>query len=167
MGPAFVPDVIMPLRHNCIRLLAVALVLLSSAAQAKREDAARLDLPANATLTHLAQQREQIEVAIKDADAYGELRASDRKQMRASLDSIAGQIEAAGSLGELAEGDRKALMAQQDAVNSVLETAYGDSRIVCKREKEIGSNFRRSVCMSVAQRRRMSGQAQQFSQPQS
>lgn len=157
----------MPSRHSSTCLLALALAVLSCTVQAKREEAARLDLPANATPSHLAEQREQIEVAIKDADSYGELRASDRKQMRASLDRIAGQIEAAGSLAALADSDRKTLLDQQDEVNSVLDTAYVDSRVVCKREKEIGSNFRRSVCMSVAQRRRMSEQAQQFGAPQS
>lgn len=150
-----------------IRLLALALVVLSCTAQAKRDQAARLDLPANATATHVAEQREQIEVAIKDTESYGELRASDRQQMRESLERIAGQIEAAGSLGALAENDRKTLLVQQNEVNSVLETAYGDSRMVCKREKEIGSSFRRSVCMTVAQRRRVSEQAQQMGRPQS
>ena len=157
----------MTLRLPRLRLLALAALLCAGAAQAKRDDAARLDLPADATPSQLAQQREQIEGAIKDTEAYAELRAADRQQVRESLDRMAGQIEAAGSLAALSEADRAALMAQQEEVNALLETAHGDSRMICKREKEIGSNFRRSVCMTVAQRRRMSEQAQQFSPPQS
>ena len=167
MRAPFASDHPMTLRTPRLRLLVLALAVAAGGAQAKRDDAARLDLPANATPTQLAEQRDQIEGAIKDTDTYGELRAADRRQVRESLDRMAGQIEAAGSLAALSEADRNALMAQQEEVNAILDTARDDSRMVCKREKEIGSNFRRSVCMTVAQRRRMSEQAQQMSAPQS
>ena len=150
-----------------LRLLALALVVISGSAQAKRDEPARLELAADATTASLAEQRAAIEGAIKDADDYAELRAADRKQVRDALDRMAGQLETAGSLAALSEAERSALLAQQDEVNGILSTAHGDSRMVCKREKEIGSNFRRNVCMTVAQRRRMSEQAQQFSPPQS
>lgn len=161
------PDVAMPLRHSRLRLLALAIVVISGTAQAKRDEPARLDLPANATTAQFAEQRGQIEAAIKDAEAYAELRASDRRQVRESLDRMNGQIEVSGSLAALSDADRKALLAQQEDLNAVLKTAHGDSRMVCKREKEIGSNFRRTVCMTVAQRRRMSEQAQIMGLPQS
>jgi len=157
----------MPSRLSKLRLLTLAFLVISGTAQAKREEPARLDLPANATATQLAEQRGQIEIALKDADAYAEMRASDRKQVRDSLDGMAGRIEAAGSLAELADADRKALLAQQDDVNDILETARNDSRMICTREKEMGSNFRRSVCMTVAQRRRAADHARTLTQPQS
>lgn len=150
-----------------LRLLALALVVFTGTADAKRDEPARLELAADATMASLTEQRERIEGALKDSEDYAELRASDRKQIRDALDRMAGQLESAGSLAALADADRRALLGQQDEVNGILETAHGDSRMVCKREKEIGSNFRRSVCMTVAQRRRMSEQAQQFSPPQS
>ncbi len=157
----------MALGNSKLRLLALALVVFSCTAQAKRDEPARLELAADATTASLAEQRALIEGAIKNEDNYAELRASDRKQVREALDAMAGQLESAGSLASLADADRKALLAQQDEVNGILSTAHGESRLVCKREKEIGSNFRRNVCMTVAQRRRMSEQAQQFSPPQS
>lgn len=157
----------MALGNSQLRLLALALALFSCTAQAKRDEPARLELAADATTASLAEQRALIEGAIKDADDYAELRAADRKQMREALDGMAGQLETAGTLAALSDADRSALLAQQDEVNGILETAHGDSRLVCKREKEIGSNFRRNVCMTVAQRRRMSEQAQQMGQPQS
>lgn len=157
----------MALGKPTLRLLAFAVLAFSFTAQAKRDEPARLELAADATTTSLAEQRVLIEGAIKDADDYAELRAADRKQVREALDRMAGQLETAGSLAALSDADRGALLAQQDEVNGILETAHGDSRMVCKREKEIGSNFRRNVCMTVAQRRRMSEQAQQMGQPQS
>lgn len=157
----------MALGNPKLRLLALALLVFSGAAQAKRDEPARLELATDATTASLAEQRVVIEGAIKDADDYAELRAADRKQVRDALDAMAGQLEGAGSLAALSDADRKSLLAQQDEVNGILRTAHADSRLVCKREKEIGSNFRRNVCMTVAQRRRMSEQAQQFSPPQS
>lgn len=157
----------MALGNSKLRLLALALVVSCGTVQAKRDEPARLELAADATTASLAEQRAMIEGAIKDADDYAELRAADRKQVRDALDAMAGQLDGAGSLAALSDVDRKALLAQQDEVNGILEVAHGDSRLVCKREKEIGSNFRRNVCMTVAQRRRLSEQAQQFSVPQS
>lgn len=157
----------MALRNAKLRLLALALVAFSFGAQAKRDEPARLQLAADATTASLAEQRALIEGAIKQGDDYAELPASDRKAVRDALDQMAGQLETAGSLAALPEPGRKAVLAQQDAVNGILQSAHGDSRRVCKREREIGSNFRRNVCMTVAQRRRMSEQAQQFSPPQS
>lgn len=150
-----------------LRLLAFALLVFVGSAEAKRNEPARLELAADATTESVAVQRAGIESAIKDSEDYAELRASDRKLVRAALDQIAGQLETAGSLAALSETDRTALLAQQDEINGILTTAHGDSRMVCKREKEMGSNFRRTVCMSVAQRRRMSESAQMMGRPQS
>jgi hypothetical protein len=157
----------MSLGNAKLRLLALALVAFSCTVQAKRDEPARLELAADATTASLSEQRALIEGAIKDADDYAELRAADRKQVRDALDRMAGQLETAGSLASLSQTDRADLLARQDEVNGILETAHGDSRMVCKREKEIGSNFRRNVCMTVAQRRRMSESAQSMGQPQS
>jgi hypothetical protein len=155
----------MALRNPKLRLLALALVAFSFTAQAKRDEAARLELSADATTATLAEQRASIEGAIKDTEDYVELRASDRKQVRDAMDQMATQLETAGTLAALSDTDRKALLAQQDEVNAILKTAHGDSRLVCTREKEMGSNFRRSVCLTVAQRRRQADSAQQMNRP--
>lgn len=157
----------MPLGPPKHYLFALALAAFSCAANAKREEPAHLNLPADATAVQLAAQREQIERAIKNTEQYAELRASDGKRVRDLLDGMASQLEAAGSLAALPEADRRALLEEQDSINAVLGTAYGDSRLVCKREKEIGSNFRRTVCMTVAQRRKMSDDAQMMGEAKS
>lgn len=157
----------MALGNPKLRLLALALVAFSFTAQAKRDEPARLALAADATTTSLAEQRAGIEDAIKDSEDYVELRASDRKQLRDAMDGMARQLDAAGSVAALPEAGRVALLAQQDEVNAVLKTAHADSRLVCTREKEMGSNFRRSVCLTVAQRRRQADSAQQMARPQS
>lgn len=155
----------MALGNSRLHLLAFALVAFSCTAQAKRDEPARLELAADATTASLAEQREAIEGAIKDSEDYVELRASDRKQVRDAMDQMATQLEAAGSLSALADANRAALLAQQEEVNQILETAHGDSRMVCTREKEMGSNFRRSVCLTVGQRRRQADSAQQMTRP--
>lgn len=147
-------------------LLVFALLVFGGAAHAKRDEPARLELAADATTASLAEQRAGIEGAITDNDDYVELRASDRKQVLDALDLMAVQLETAGSLAALPDAEREALLARQDEVNAVLKTAHGDSRLVCTREKEMGSNFRRSVCLTVAQRRRQADSAQQMARPQ-
>ena len=51
---------------------------------------------------------------------------------------------------------------EAEEVNETLETARHDSRIVCTREATMGSNRTRRVCLTVAQRRRQSGDAQRL-----
>jgi len=60
---AFDPDIAMPSRLSKLRLLTLAFLVISGTARAKREEPARLDLPANATATQLAEQRGQADHA--------------------------------------------------------------------------------------------------------
>lgn len=167
MRAPLVADTLMTFGSSALRLLALSLLIAGGSAHAKREEPARLALAADATADHLQQQRDQIEQALKDTQDYAELRASDRQKLRDTMDQMARQLETAGSLAALADADRSAVLSQQDQVNSVLETGRNDSRVVCTREKEMGSNFRRSVCLTVAQRRRTAEQAQMMTRPQS
>lgn len=157
----------MTLGKPSLRLLAFAVLAFSFTAQAKRDEPARLELAADATTASLSEQRAGIEGAIKDSEDYVELRSSDRKQVSDALDRMAAQLETAGSLAALTESERKAVLEQQEEINGILKTAHGDSRMVCTREKEMGSNFRRSVCLTVAQRRRQADGARQTTRPES
>ena len=168
MRVPYEPDPSMALARFSPRLLALALALTAfhGTAQAKRDEPVSLALPADATSIQLAEQRKQIEGALQDPDDYAELRASDRTQVRDSLDQMAGQLEAAGSLAALSDADRAALLSRQEEVNAILATAYDDSRTTCIREQQMGSNFRRSVCKTVAERRRLMEQSKMSGQQQ-
>lgn len=145
-------------RLACVLLL--ALPLGTGLAQAKAAPEVLLDLQAAPTAEAFEARREQITLAIADKEAFAELRAADRKVVLDTLGHIGTKLEASGSVAALDDGERSALLQRQAELNSILETARKDSRLVCTREKTMGSNFRRSVCMTVAQRRRNSEQAQ-------
>lgn len=137
-----------------VRLLVLALCLGASLAHAKVAPETRLDLSATATASEFEAQRARIITAIADPDDYAELRAADRKDVKDGLGRIGEQLSTADSLAQLPDDQRAAVLAQQDEINETLATARADSRMVCAREQAIGSNFRRSVCLTAAQRRR-------------
>lgn len=150
----------MPVATRSLRLIALALLLGTGLVHAKsKTPEARLELAPTATAQEFAAQRESIESAIADKEAYAELRAEDRRMVVTSLDQIAARLAASESVQALPADQQTALAAEQAEVNQILERAHADSRLVCTREKEMGSNFRRNVCLTVAQRRRNADQA--------
>lgn len=153
-------------RSKFASLLALALLIMALPASAKREETVQLALGPGTTASEFESQRQRIEAAIKHPEHYAEMRAEDRKGVRDALDRIGSQLEAAGSVAALDESVRAALVAEQGDVNKRLEQAHHDSRLVCTREKVIGSSMRRNVCLTVAQRRRTADEARGLVQPE-
>lgn len=145
-----------------LRLLACGLLLCTGMAQAKRSEPVRIELAPDATPAQLEEQRKQLEAAISGTDDYAEMRATDRTHVDEALERMSGQLDAAGTLASLPAADRVALLDELEQVNDILATAHDESRKVCKREPEIGSNRLRSVCMTAAQRRRQSEDARRL-----
>jgi len=153
-------------RSKLASLFALAFLVVALPASAKREETVQLTLAPGTTASEFAAQRERIETAIKHPEHYAEMRAEDRKGVRDALDRIGSQLESAGSVAALEESGRAALIAEQGEVNKRLEQAHHDSRLVCTREKVIGSSMRRNVCLTVAQRRRTADEARGLVQPE-
>jgi hypothetical protein len=153
-------------RFPLIHSIALVCLLVALPAAAKRDDTVQLKLGPTTTATEFATQRQQIEAAIKHPEHYVEMRAEDRKVVSEALEKMGGQLESAGSVAALDEPARNALLAEQDDLNKRLEQAYHDSRLVCVREKVIGSSMRRNVCLTVAQRRRTADEGRGMVRPE-
>jgi hypothetical protein len=156
----------MTLRLPVVQFIALACLLAALPVAAKRDETVQLNLGPATTATEFAIQRQQIETAIKHPEHYVEMRAEDRRVVSDALERMGGQLESAGSVAALDESTRKALLAEQDDLNRRLEQAHYDSRVVCAREKVIGSSMRRNVCLTVAQRRRAADEGRGMVRPE-
>ncbi|QIO89280.1 hypothetical protein G9274_002965 [Stenotrophomonas rhizophila] len=108
----------------------------------------------------LAEQITRIEIELNDGETYSELALPERSRVREALTRMRAVVEQYPEQKALPESARMALFNDQQVVNTVLTQAREDSRLICKREKAIGSNFPVTQCMTVAQRERIKAQAQ-------
>lgn len=153
----------MGIANGATRLVFLGLLLAATGVDAKRgDDEVGITLAANTTVAEFQSQRAAIDEALAGPEGYSEMSRSTRTTLQASLDEMAARLEASGGLSAMAEDERSLLAAQADEVNQMLETARHDSRVVCTREATMGSNRARRVCLTVAQRRRQSGDAQRL-----
>ncbi|WP_372018516.1 hypothetical protein [Pseudoxanthomonas sp. 10H] len=111
--------------------------------------------------TSFAAQHSAILAALKDGKTYSEISPADRQQVVASLDRISGLLGASASPTQLSEADRLEVFNEQERVNTLLTRARSDSRLLCTREKPVGSHRPVSKCMTVAERRRAQDNSQQ------
>jgi hypothetical protein len=105
-------------------------------------------------------QRSAIMSALGDGKTYSEISANDRQRVTASLSRISSLLGGAGSVEELPGATRVEVFNEQELVNTVLTQAREDSRLVCTREKKVGSHRTTNNCMTVAERRRAREQSQ-------
>ena len=100
-------------------------------------------------------QRATILKAMDDGKTYVELSRAEREQVRDSLELISRLLAGKPGVDALSEPDKVKLFNEQEAVNARLTRAHADSRLVCTREKRVGSHRATNVCYTVAERRRM------------
>ena len=134
-------------------------VLLSLAAApaftaAKKSDTA-LDLNAS-----FAQQKEKIERELGDGETYAEISSKDRVTVREALNTIASKLDMAGGVESLTQQQKADVFNEQEKINTILTKASEDSRLVCRREKKVGSHREITECLTVAERRRAYENAQ-------
>jgi hypothetical protein len=122
---------------------------------ASTHDAAVLDL--NASFT---QQKALIERELGDGETYAEISSQDRATVREALNSIASKLDNAGGVEGLTGQQKADVFNEQEKINTILTKANADSRLICRREKKVGSHREITQCMTVAERRRASDSAQ-------
>lgn len=88
-------------------------------------------------------------------DAYSELGKEDRRSVDAALTRMGATLVEGVDINRLSEAEKVQLFNDQELVNTVLTRARADSRVVCKREKTVGSHRAVSQCLTVAERRRI------------
>ncbi len=122
--------------------------------------------PANAqrtTAVDVAKEFPDQQQAILDdlrGEKYSEISPQDRKTVVQALERITARLADGATPQQLSESERVALYNDQSLVNTILTRAGEDSRVVCRREKTIGSQRAQNQCMTVAERRRQRNSAQ-------
>lgn len=101
-----------------------------------------------------AEQRKIIEADLADGETYSEISTEDRATVTQALDRIAGLFQTYGSVERLSWEDRTRMFNDQEQINNILTKAGEDSRLVCRREKKVGSHRVTTQCSTVANRRR-------------
>jgi len=99
-----------------------------------------------------AEQRQRIMSDLQGGEVYSEISAENRGRV---VDAL-GRIDALlgnGEHGNLPEKDKIAVFNDQDLVNTLLTQAREDSRLICRRERPVGSNRPQNICITVAARR--------------
>lgn len=97
------------------------------------------------------QQRDEIVEEMHDGGRFGEISDEARAEVIAALDTMAELLDGRASFGHLDEAEKIRLFNAQEIANTHLTVAREDSRIVCKRERKVGSHFKTSICHSVAE----------------
>ena len=100
-------------------------------------------------------QRSELLEALGKGETYAEIAPADRVRVTEALDKISGLLAGAGSMEQLPEATRVEVFDQQEVVNTILTQAREDSRMICTREKKVGSHRATSSCKTVAGRRRL------------
>ena len=142
------------------RLLLVALMALAFAAvadaaprdNARKAPALDLDKP-------LPEQVEQIQKQLDDGETYAEIASADRATVKEALAKLAAIINESG--GALNPQQKTQLLNEQNTINQILSQAGADSRMVCRREAQMGSLRTTTQCKTVAERRRDAQEAQE------
>jgi len=97
-------------------------------------------------------------------DKYKELSGADQKKVAETLDRMEERWQKAGDSGTLSGADQVAMANDQTLVTATLSQASADSRVVCERVQQIGSNLPKNVCKTAGQRRREMIEAQNAAQ---
>lgn len=108
----------------------------------------------------LVEQIRKIEGEMQDGKTYSEIGLDPRSRVREALGRMQGIIEQYPDQAKLPENERTALFNDQQVVTTVLTKAREDSRLICRREKAVGSHFSVNQCMTVAQRERLKSDSQ-------
>lgn len=139
-------------------------------------DLLRLALLASALMIPVAASAESHEAVTFEAAAFAEQKAAileglsgkkyaeispqDRVNVRAALERIEAALATQDGVSALSDESRMQVFNDQELINTTLTAAAEDSRMVCRREKRVGSHFSSNSCRTLAERRRESERAQ-------
>ena len=104
-------------------------------------------------------QQQKVRADLQGGEVYSEISAGDRQRVVTALDRMSGLI-GEGSAESLSAESKAQVSSDQELVNTLLTKARQDSRLICRREKSIGSQMTSSQCFTVAQRERMKRDSQ-------
>ena len=152
-GPAFLRRMEFELMYKYL-ILVFALAIPGSAFGFASEEKA-LDLQ-----NSFADQKTRIRTKLADGKSYSEISRADAAAVTEALDRIAQVLGAGDGIATLGDGSKASALQDEALINRLLSKASEDSRLVCVREKKLGSNRSTSQCSTVAQRRRNAEESQ-------
>lgn len=99
--------------------------------------------------------RDQVLTDLAQGERYSEIRPQDRATVTRTPQTMLAMVDNAnGSVGQLNADEMVVFFNHQEAVRTILSGAEADSRMVCKRERRVGSQMLQSSCRTVAEARR-------------
>ncbi len=140
-----------------LRPLAMLMLLLSGSAFAAKNE---VPLDLHQPTAKVQAQIDKINADLAGGEVYSEISVDQRSQVREALVRVTSRIERNGP-GTLPSQVEASTMNDQELINTILTQAREDSRLVCRREKTVGSHRVTSNCMTVAERRRAQDRSQQ------
>ena len=132
----------------------IALVLAGSALASSEHKEVAFD-PATFT-----SQKEKL-IDSLHSKTYYEISDENKAKVVEALNRMEDRLVGISAISELSETDKLAVFNDQELINTLLTQAAEDSRLICKREKKLGSNMPVNTCMTVAQRREAQQKAQE------
>ncbi len=111
-----------------------------------------------------AVKQEQLELRQKllaGKGAYKDIDAAVRTDLLSKQDIVMKLVEGKQSSSELSPPDQVALVNALSSIAAIVEKAE-DERMVCRREKTIGSNRPETICKTVAQLRQERQETDRF-----
>ncbi|UOV06523.1 hypothetical protein MUU77_15040 [Pseudoxanthomonas sp. F37] len=140
------------------KLFVVSLMLLAiPVAQASMNAASggASDAPQQLNVTvPFERQKEKIIADLGNGETYAEIKPEEQVEVRNALTRISDALQKAGGVDQLSAEDKAKVFNDQELVNTILTRAHEDSRLVCTREKKVGSHRITNTCKTVAERRR-------------
>lgn len=130
----------------------ILLAALLFAGPAFADDRATVDVAGAATFS---EQRTEILADLADGETYAEITLEDREKVVSTLSRMQRMLGSHESAQALHPDVRVALMNEQETINNILGQAHRDSRMVCTRERPVGTRMPTNVCRTVAERRRL------------
>ena len=137
------------------RGILLAALMLSAGSAAAADTGTRVDVD-----NGFQAQRDSILKALSDGKTYSEIDVADREKVKAALARMATALDQTGGMAQLGEQQKVAVFNDQELVNGILTRAGEDSRLVCERVQKVGSHRMTNQCLTVAERRRATEQAQ-------
>jgi len=97
----------------------------------------------------------RVEREFASGGRFAEIEAEQRARVRALFRDMGRLVNQDGLAHGLAPAAEVELFNLQEELNSILDRAADDSRLVCRRERHVGSNRPVNTCATVAERRRL------------
>ena len=98
--------------------------------------------------------RELIEQAVRESEQYRDMQDRDRAELSKALDRMEATLASVTSVEQLDDKTRTQVYNDQEMINHVLTQVRDDSRMICKREKKVGSHRTTNICITAGERRR-------------